>query len=120
MTRALAAVLALSLALPASARAEVPASTEGRMVDLRAGEAAPFDGALVDAARARVLLERRRAADLASEEAISRATACTGELAECQAGVGSGLKPATVAALVATALAVGVVGGVWLGATASR
>ena len=119
MTRALACILALGLALPSSARAEVPPTTEGRSVDIEAGQPAPFKGALVDDAYALTIRNRRRAAELAAEDAIARATTSAGELAECRAGE-SGWRPATVAALVAAALAIGVVGGVYLGATAAR
>lgn len=93
---------------------------DGRSVELRSGQPAPFDGALVDDAYSLIIRNRRRAAELAADKALQLVVEKDADLVACQAGGGSGWKPATVAAFVATALAVGVVGGVWLGATAAR
>lgn len=117
MTRAIALLLALSVALaPAAARAQGTgaASPPGRAVDLEAGQPAPYTGALLDRERVQAILAKRTAAELERDalrlevqDARARQQAAEGER---DARVSWG----AVLGVTGAALVLGVVGGVAL------
>lgn len=114
--RALAVILALSVALVPTARAQDAGTAEhpGRAVDLKEGQPAPYAGALLDRPRLEVILARRTAAELERDALRLEVTDARARQQAAEGERGSRVSWGVLLGVTGAALVLGVVGGVAL------
>ena len=114
MIRSIAVALSLGLAVPAWAEDTVP----GRATELQEGAPAPYTGSLVDRERMGVILAKRVAAEL--ERDALRLEVLDARAKQAAAEAAGGPSWGVLIGVTATALVVGVAGGVALVYAARR